>query len=77
MPYALMAVISSLLPGVLLFIPNPYMPMDIAMAHFIETSVSNFLWGLIIVYAINRLTSKGVLGIRQRRLSDVIAMKQP
>ena len=37
-----------------LFIPNPYMPADIAMTHFVETATSNFIWGLLIVYATNR-----------------------
>lgn len=43
----------SALPSVQLFIPNPYMPANIAMVHFAETSFSNFLWGLLIVYTVN------------------------
>ena len=29
-------------------IPNPYMPREISTYHFIETSVSNFIWGFLI-----------------------------
>lgn len=47
-------VLSALLPTSLLFIPNPYMPWDIAMTHFVETSTSNFVWGLLIVWAIKK-----------------------
>jgi len=52
--YLLVAALSSLLPASLLFIPNPYMPEEIAMTHFIETATSNFLWGLIMTYTINK-----------------------
>ena len=50
--YIVVALLSALLPTSLLFIPNPYMPYDIAMTHFVETSTSNFLWGLLIVWGI-------------------------
>lgn len=46
--------LSAILPTCLLFIPNPYMPWDIAMTHFVETSTSNFVWGLLMVWAIRR-----------------------
>jgi MFS family permease len=29
-------------------IPNPYMPREISTYHFIETAVSNFIWGFLI-----------------------------
>jgi hypothetical protein len=45
----------SALPTVQLFIPNPYMPADVAMSHFIETSLSNFLWGVIMAFSMNRV----------------------
>jgi hypothetical protein len=51
--YFLVGLLSAL-PAIQLFIPNPYMPADIAMTHFVETSSSNFLWGLLIVYVTNR-----------------------
>ncbi len=51
--YALVAFLSAL-PAVQLFIPNPYMPAEIAMTHFVETFPSNFLWGLLIVYMTRR-----------------------
>jgi hypothetical protein len=52
----------SALPAIQLFIPNPYMPADIAMAHFAETSSSNFVWGLLIVYATNEWMTRGKNG---------------
>lgn len=52
-PYLLMGSLSAL-PAIQLFIPNPYMPADIAMTHFVETFSSNFIWGLLIVYVTNR-----------------------
>jgi hypothetical protein len=55
--YALVGMVSAL-PAIMLFIPNPFMPADIAMSHFVETSTSNFLWGLVIVYATNRLIAE-------------------
>jgi hypothetical protein len=65
--YIMMGLLSAL-PAIQLFIPNPYMPMDIAMSHFIETSTSNFLWGMLIAFVIDRLAGDGniiVTGARQ------------
>ena len=56
--YILMGALSAL-PSVLLFIPNPYMPADVAMAHFVETSTSNFLWGIAMVFCVNRAIRQG------------------
>jgi hypothetical protein len=52
--YAVIGILSALLPTSLLFIPNPFMPWEIAMTHFIETSTSNFVWGALIVWAFNK-----------------------
>lgn len=41
------ALIFSVLPASLLLLPNPYMPDQIRMAHFVEILSSNFLFGLI------------------------------
>lgn len=38
-----------------LLLPNPIMPPVVREAHLIETSISNFIWGYIIVYALNPL----------------------
>ncbi len=54
--YLLIGLFSALLPGSLLFIPNPYMPADIALSHFYETSTSNFLWGILLTYVVNLYT---------------------
>ena len=57
--YFLVGVLTSLLPASLLFIPNPYMPRDIAMTHFVETASSNFIWGLAMTFAINKYLRVG------------------
>jgi len=46
--------LTSLLPTSLLFIPNPYMPANIAMVHFVETAISNLVWGLLMVIVIRK-----------------------
>ena len=33
-------------------IPNPYFPREVALAHFIETASSNFIWGFFIAWFI-------------------------
>jgi hypothetical protein len=52
--YLLVGLFTSLLPATQLVIPNPYMPQEIAMIHFIETASSNFIWGSVIALAVNR-----------------------
>jgi len=41
------AFIFSVLMGSLLLLPNPYMPEKIRLAHFVEVSTSNFLFGFM------------------------------
>ncbi len=41
------ALVFSVLPASLLLLPNPYMPDQIRIAHFVEILSSNFLFGLI------------------------------
>jgi hypothetical protein len=36
------------------FIPNPYMPMPVALTHFIETASSNFIYAVIITWLMHR-----------------------
>lgn len=52
--YFLIGLFSSVLPASQLFIPNPYMAYDIAMSHFVETASSNFIWGIVIAYAVDK-----------------------
>lgn len=52
--FVVVGLLTALLPTSLLFIPNPYMPWDIAMTHFVETSTSNFVWGLVMVWVWRR-----------------------
>lgn len=47
-------ILTAALPASLLFIPNPYMPEEIAMVHFVETFSSNFLWGAILSWLLGR-----------------------
>jgi hypothetical protein len=64
--FLIVGILSALLPTSLLFIPNPYMPADVAMIHFVETSTSNFVWGLLMVWAIRRGESaREVVGAAQ------------
>lgn len=41
----LSALLFSVLMGFLLLLPNPYMPQEIRLAHFVEVTSSNFLFG--------------------------------
>jgi hypothetical protein len=34
-------------------LPNPYFPREVAFAHFIETFISNFLWGFSIAWLLS------------------------
>jgi hypothetical protein len=52
--YLMVGFLSALLPTSLLFIPNPYMPADVAMTHFVETATSNFVWGLLMVFGLKK-----------------------
>jgi hypothetical protein len=42
----------AVLIGINLLIPNPYMPENIRMAHFVEVMTSNFLFGIIVSYVL-------------------------
>ncbi|WP_202319024.1 hypothetical protein [Archaeoglobus neptunius] len=48
------ALLFSVLMGSLLLLPNPYMPHTIRIAHFVEVSSSNFIFGWIVVWLLNR-----------------------
>jgi len=37
-----------------LLIPNPFMPMEVARVHFVETSISNFIFGLLVGWLLSR-----------------------
>ncbi|HMG94448.1 MAG TPA: hypothetical protein VK589_30520 [Chryseolinea sp.] len=57
--YLLVGLLTSLLPATQLFIPNPYMPQEIAMIHFVETASSNFIWGAVIAIVVNKYLPVG------------------
>lgn len=44
------ALLFSVLMGSLLLLPNPYMPEGIRMAHWVEVTISNFLFGFLLVW---------------------------
>jgi len=48
------ALLFSVLMGSLLLFPNPYMPVNIRMAHFVEITSSNFLFGWVVVWVLLR-----------------------
>jgi hypothetical protein len=37
-----------------LLLPNPYMPQAVRMTHLAETAPSNFIFGWVIVWLLNR-----------------------
>ena len=37
-----------------LLLPNPYMPMAVRMSHLVETASSNFIFGWVVVWLVNR-----------------------
>ncbi len=39
-------------------IPNPYMPPEVSLAHFIETASSNFVWGFLVVFLLDPVLNK-------------------
>ncbi len=49
------ALFMGLLPTILLFFPNPFMPFEIRMYHFVEVSISNGIFGALVAWW---LTSK-------------------
>jgi hypothetical protein len=57
--YFLIGLFTSLLITTQLFIPNPYMPQEIAMMHFLETTTSNFVWGVAIVFTVTKYLTIG------------------
>lgn len=42
------------IPATFLWLPNPYMPEPVRMVHFVETFSSNFIYGLILGWALSR-----------------------
>jgi len=49
------ALLFSVLMGSLLLVPNEYMPNQVRMAHIVEVSSSNFLFGWIVVWILGRI----------------------
>jgi len=48
------ALLFSVLMGSLLLLPNPFMPETIRMAHFVEVTTSNFLFGWLVARILSR-----------------------
>jgi hypothetical protein len=60
------AVLFGVLMTARLFLPNPYMPESVRMAHFVETGSSNFLFGLFLTWLLTAQRALGKLPIAQR-----------
>lgn len=56
------ALLFSVLMGSLLLLPNPYMPDAVRLAHFVEVSSSNFLFGWIVVWLLHRYPGESPKG---------------
>ena len=59
----ILGLLLSLLGSSQLLLPNPYMADTVRLAHLLETGSSNFLWGFIIAWTLDRyvqVESKGV-----------------
>ena len=41
-----------------LLLPNPLMPKDVRMAHLVETAVSNFIFGWVLVWILRLQRSR-------------------
>lgn len=41
-------------------LPNPYFPAEVSFAHFIETYISNFIWGFSIAWILNWHPKKSI-----------------
>ena len=54
----LTALLFSVIMGTLLLAPNPYMPEKIRLAHFVEVSVSNFVFGWMAVTILAKKRSR-------------------
>jgi hypothetical protein len=54
----------SVLMGVQLLLPNEFMPEAIRMAHFVEIMSSNFLFGWIVVWLLNRPKQESEMNIQ-------------
>ena len=60
------AVLFGVLMTARLFLPNPYMPEPVRMAHFVETGSSNFIFGLFLTWLLTGNRTLGKLPIAQR-----------
>lgn len=52
---AMMVALIFSMPATFLFLPNPYMPEAVRMAHFVETLSANFLYGGIVGWVLSDL----------------------
>ena len=63
--YILKGIIIGLLFATLMnaqhLLPNPYFPVEVSFAHFIETYLSNFIWGFSIAWLLNWRPKRKVL----------------
>ena len=60
------AVLFGVLMTARLFLPNPYMPEPVRMAHLVETASSNFIFGIFIAWLLTAHRPLGKIPIAQR-----------
>jgi hypothetical protein len=48
------ALLFAVLMNAQLLVPNPYMPQTVRMSHMVETASSNFIFGWLVVWLLNR-----------------------
>jgi hypothetical protein len=74
----IVAVMMAILPTILLLMPNPFMPLQIRMAHFIEVFLSNGIFGtcLSLLMTAKPLISKKMILLTQRDQMNNITVKE-
>jgi hypothetical protein len=72
------ALMMAILPTILLLMPNPFMPLPIRMAHFIEVFISNGIFGTCIVLLMTTKPgiSKKLILLTQREQMNIIPKKE-
>jgi len=61
----LIALLFSVVMNTQLLLPNPYMPKDVRMAHLVETTSSNLLFGFLVGWLLFRVKPWGPAGVNR------------
>ncbi len=65
----ILGLLFSVLGASQLLLPNPIMPEMVRMAHLLETSTSNFLWGFVIVLYLGKLWSFEPVNVKVKQVA--------